>query len=130
MGKGGVRAKKSRKTTINRLEDLKAEVRKNFKTLFNLSEEGGKNQFNRGAFLEKLKEEGLDFIDENIKNVKNIQSYEEKFQEGIKKLFDDNEGSLWKVLDFKKTQKDFTKSLENYFNEKTDKNKMICSNLN
>ena len=123
MGKGGVRAKKSRKTTINRLEDLKAEVRKNFKTLFNLSEEGGKNQFNRGAFLEKLKEEGLDFIDENIKNVKNIQSYEEKFQEGIKKLFDDNEGSLWKVLDFKKTQKDFTKSLENYFNEKTDKNK-------
>jgi hypothetical protein len=117
----GTAAKRNK--PVKRIEDLRLEVRKKFKDLFKLSEEGGKNQFKRENFLEALKENGLDFIDENIKIIKNSDSYEPKYKEGIKKLFEDNEGGLAKVLKYKQTQKDFTNSLENYFNKKSDENK-------
>ncbi len=113
----------TRNKPVKRVEDLRLEVRKKFKELFNLAEEGGKNQFNRNNFKDILKKQGLGFIDENIKIIKNSDSYEPKFREGITKLFEDNEGSLAQVLKYKQTQKDFTKSLENYFNEKSDENK-------
>ena len=116
-------AKKERETTVNEVGRLRGEVRKKFKELFVLTEVKGKNQFNREKFKNELKTQGLDYIDKNIEIIKDIESYDPKFQKGITKLFEDNEGSLTKVLKYKQTQKDFTNSLENYFNEKTNENK-------
>jgi hypothetical protein len=66
------------------LEDLRLQVRNKFKDLFKLSEEAGKNQFKRDNFLQALKENGLDFIDENIKIIKNSDSYEPKYKKVLK----------------------------------------------
>ena len=138
MVKGGFRGSKSKKQTAaktqtaettakrnkptNSIDALRVKVRNKFKVQAKLGSGTG-NQFSRKDFKESLKKDGFKFIEDIFNNVKNINGYEENSRKGIEKLFEDNKGSLSKVLGYKtEKQQNFIESLENYFNDKTDEN--------
>lgn len=121
------KTKQTRNKPVKSEDELRTQVRNKFKTLFKLGIGKG-NNFSRDNFITTLKREGLNFLDDNIKIIKDVNSYEQKYRKAMKelfekKLFEKNKGSLTNLLDFSyDKQKNFVQSLENYVNKKSGEN--------